>query len=92
MPKAHNRKRLVVKQRRYERVYKRIADLNVAFCEKGAATEHRKTDSTVPKAHSRKKVVATASRCECECIRTGEPSAPFYEKGGTVKQVTDFFI
>jgi len=42
VPKAHYRKRLVVKQRRYERVYKPIADLNVTFCEKGAATEHIK--------------------------------------------------
>ena len=38
------RKRLVVKQRRYERVYKRIADLNVTFYEKGAATKHMKND------------------------------------------------
>ena len=38
---------LVMKQRRYERVYKRIADLNVTFCEKGEATEHIKNDHFV---------------------------------------------
>ena len=44
VPKALSRKRLVVKQRRYECVYKWIADLNVTFCEKGAATKHIKND------------------------------------------------
>ena len=39
VPKARYRKRLVVKQRRYECVYKRIADLNVTFCEKGGTVK-----------------------------------------------------
>ena len=39
VPKARYRKRLVVKQRRYECVYKRIADLNVTFCEKGGTAK-----------------------------------------------------
>ena len=34
-----HRKRLVVKQRRYERVYKRIADSNVTFYEKGGTVK-----------------------------------------------------
>ena len=40
VPKARSRKKVVAKQRRNSRVYKRIADLSVPFCEKGAATEH----------------------------------------------------
>ena len=44
VPKARSRKKVVAKQRRNSRVYKRIADLSVPFCEKGAATEHTKND------------------------------------------------
>ena len=53
VPKAHSRKRLVVKQRRYECVYKRIADLNVTFCEKGGTVKqvtdflHKKIGTSV---------------------------------------------
>ena len=43
VPETHSRKRLVVKQRRYEHVHKRIADLNVTFYEKGG-TVKRVTD------------------------------------------------
>ncbi len=38
-PQAQNRKKVVVSQRRYERVYKRIDDANVPFCEKGGARQ-----------------------------------------------------
>ena len=43
-----HRKRLVVKHRRYERVYKLIADSNVTFYEKGG-TVKRVTDFFVQK-------------------------------------------
>jgi len=39
VPKARSRKRFVVKQRRYECVYKRIADLNVTFLRKRSSNE-----------------------------------------------------
>ena len=54
MCRGHTRKRLLVNQRRYERACKRIADVNVTFCEKGGARMrayvflHRKTEQSFP--------------------------------------------
>ena len=83
---TRTRKRLVVNQRRYECACKRIADVNVTFCDKGGAKR------TLKLSRIRKKVVATVSRRERVYKRTGEPSVPFCEKGGMTERLTDFSV
>ncbi len=84
------RKRLVVNQRRYEGACDRIADVNVTFCDRGAAADMapHKTQATgsicTESTKARKKVVATVSRCKRVYKRTGEPSVPFCERGGAI--------